>query len=105
VVIRVYSLFTTELQEFIVGPALHDTTLADEVNLIALLDRAESMGDGDGRSALGSSVESVLNNTLTVTVEGGSSFVEQQNRRVPEQGTGNGDSFCEGCQQEYHLGK
>jgi hypothetical protein len=79
-----------------VCPALHDTTLADKVDLIALLDRAESVGDGDGRSALGGPVESILNNTFTVTVERGSSFVEQQDRRVAEQGTGNGDSFYEG---------
>jgi hypothetical protein len=75
------------------------------VDLIALLDRTKSVSNGDGRSALGGSVESVLNYTFTVTVEGGSSFIEQQDRRIAEQGTGNSDSLYEGRQRGHHLDK
>lgn len=73
---------------------LHDTTFTDKVNLVALLDRAESVCNGDGGSALCSSVKSILNDTFTVTVEGRGSLIEQENGRISEQGTGNSNSFC-----------
>ena len=73
---------------------LHDAAFADKVDCVTLLDRAQPVCDGDGRSALGSSVESILDYTFTVTVESGSGLIEQENGRISEQGTRNSNSLC-----------
>lgn len=57
--------------------ALHDSALTNKVNLVALLDRAQTMGNGDGRSTLGGSVQGVLDDTLTIAVQGRCRLVQQ----------------------------
>lgn len=76
------------------GTALDDPALADKVNLVALLNRAQAMCDRDGRSALGSAVEGVLDDTFAVAVQGRGRLVQQEDRRVSEKSTSNRNTFC-----------
>ena len=70
------SLFATELQKLVMGTAFHNATLTDEVDLVTLLNRAESVGNGYGGPPLCSTVKSILNDTLAVTVQCRSRFVK-----------------------------
>jgi hypothetical protein len=57
------------------GTAFDDSAFTDKVDLVAFLNCAETMSDGDCRSSLGSTIESVLHHTLAVAVQRGSSLV------------------------------
>jgi hypothetical protein len=60
------------------GTTLHDSALANKVNLVALLDGAQTMGNGDDRSTFGGSVQGILNDTLTVAIQSRRRLVQYQ---------------------------
>lgn len=57
-------------------PRLTDTTLLDEVDAVRILDRRQTVGDGDRRPSTGGLVESFLDDLLRVGVECRGSLVE-----------------------------
>jgi len=65
-----------------VGARLGDPPFVDKVNLIATLDAAQTMRDGDGRPSLGCAVQRILNYTFAIAVKCRGRFVKEENRRV-----------------------
>jgi len=53
---------------------LDNLALLHEVDLVALLDSAETVRDRDRGTTLGRPIQRVLNDSFTVAVEGGSGF-------------------------------
>jgi hypothetical protein len=59
-----------------VGALLDDAALVEHVDNVGLLDRRQTMGNGNGRTALGGLVQSSLHHLFTLTVEGGCGLVK-----------------------------
>ena len=72
---------------------LDNLALLHEVDLVALLNSAETVRDRDRGTTLGRSIQRVLNDSFTVAVEGRSGFIKEQNSGVTEQSTGDGDTL------------
>lgn len=62
-------------------------------HLIGVLNGRQSVGDSDGRASLGGLIKRSLHNLLGVGIQSGSSFVEEKDFGVAEQGSGDGDTF------------
>ena len=58
-----------------------------------MLDSAEAVRDRDRRTTLGRAIQCVLDNSFTVAIESRRSFIKEQNRRVTEQSTGDGNTL------------
>lgn len=80
-------------QQLIVRAMLDDATLIEDVNHIRLLDRTQTMRDGDRGPTLGRGVESRLYNFLGFRVQSRGGFVEEEDFRVAEEGASNGDTL------------
>lgn len=81
------------LEELVMGPAFNDPALVENVDDVGLLDRAETVCDGDSGASLSSSVQSFLHHLLRLGVESGSGFVEKQDPGIAEKSTGNGHTL------------
>ena len=88
------------LQQLLVAAALHHGALAHHADQVAVLDRAQPVGDRDARptldivnikpedekykiSHLHGSIQRVLHHLLGLGVQGACGLVQQQHRRVP----------------------
>lgn len=66
-----------ERHKVLMRSGLHDLALVEDVDDVGVLDGAESVGDADGGSSCAGVVEGGLDDLLGLTIEGGSSFVEE----------------------------
>ena len=82
-----------ESVERLVGAALDDVSLLDDQDLVGAADGGEAMGDDKGGAALHEEVEAVLDHGFGLGVEGAGGFVENEDARVGENGTGDGDAL------------
>lgn len=73
---------------------LGDTTILEHEDDVCVLNRRESVGDGDRRAVLGRLVERALYHALGLAVEGGRRLVEQEDLGVADQGAGDSDALC-----------
>lgn len=71
-------------------PALDDPALIKHVDHIGLLDRAESMRDGDRRAATSSGVQRSLDHFLRFRVESRGGFVEEKDFGITKESAGDG---------------
>lgn len=70
-------------------PAFNNPALVENIDDVGLLDRAETVRDGDSRASPGGCVQSSLHHLLGLGVQSGSGFVEQEDPRVAEKSTSN----------------
>src|SRR5258706_10507852 len=77
----------------IVGAALQVFSRLDHQDLIGTPDRGETMCDHEGRSALHQIREPLLDHLLALAIQAGSSFVEDQDARIGQNGTRDGDAL------------
>ena len=68
--------------------ALDDPPAGEDEDLVGRLDGAQPVGDGDRRAAAGQGVEGRLQLALGVVVQGARRLVEDEDRRVAQQGAG-----------------
>lgn len=73
--------------------SLSDLAILDIVDPIRVLNGREAMRNSDSRATLRSVVQSSLHDLLGGRIERGSSLIEQQDLRVPQQRTGNRNTF------------
>ena len=108
-----HSLSTSERKKLIVCARLDNATLFDVVSdgtteilsgvrlrswrgyshSVGVLDRGQTVSDGNRRASLSGMVESLLHDLLGVRVERGCSLIEQQHLRVAEESTGNSNTL------------
>ena len=84
----------TLAHQFVMSALLYNTALVENDNHIGMADGGEAVGDDDGGAPLHDALESLLNGTLRLSVEGRSGFVEDQYRGTPEHGTGDGEALA-----------
>jgi len=63
------------VSEFIVGAKLQDVAIANDKENVAVSNSAEAMSDDDRSSSFHSSVESLLNNLLTLLIQSRCCFI------------------------------
>ena len=61
---------------------LDSPSILENNNIVCLLDRGQAMSNGDGCATLGYSVESRLDNLLTLSIDGARGFVKNDNARL-----------------------
>lgn len=66
----------------------------EHVHAVRVLDRRETVRDGDRGAALRGLIQRFLHDLLGVRIERGRRFVEQEHLRVPEKRTGDRDTLC-----------
>ena len=77
----------------LVRALLHDLPVVNDENLIRLLDRCQPVCDGDDGFAAHQRRERLLDQMFVFGVDAGGGFVQDDDRRVLEDGTGNGDAL------------
>ena len=76
-----------------VRAAFDDPALVEHDDLVGIDDGREAVGDDDRRAAARDAVERLLDRRLGAAVERAGRFVEDQDRRVLEQGAGDRDAL------------
>jgi hypothetical protein len=84
----------TQVDEVIVTPLLHDPSLFDDDDAVGPSHRAEAVGDDEDGTPLGDSGHIVLDDAFRFVVQGAGGFVENENARVGDQRSGNGDMLA-----------
>ena len=80
--------------ERVVRALVDDAALVDDEDAVGVADRREAMRDHEGRAALHEPREGVLHGGLALGVESARGLVEEQDRRVLEQGSRDGDPLA-----------
>src|SRR5271166_26134 len=83
-----------EREEFAVAAALDDPSAIHNTDLIRLSHRRKSVGNDNGGSALAERPQSVLDRLLGFRIERRGRLIEQDNRRVLEEGAGDRDALA-----------
>ena len=73
--------------------AFGDPALVEDDDLVGVDDGREAMGDDDRGPARGDALQGLLDRRLGPAVEGAGRLVEDQDRRVLEQGSGDRDAL------------
>src|SRR5689334_18140045 len=89
-----FGVVPTLLQESIMTTFLDDATMIEHENAIGSLDRREAMRDHDGRAIVQNEVETFLNLCLSQRIDAGRCFVENDNRWILQQQTGECDELA-----------
>ena len=74
--------------------ALDDLAGLHHQNGVGMHDRMQAMGDHDGGAVLAEMLDRLLHLLLGFGVERGSGFIEQDERRVPDQRAGDRDALA-----------
>ena len=78
----------------LVGAAFYDAPVMDHTDLIGILDRTQTVGDGYSGTCLHQTFEGILYQSLTFCIEGGGGFVEDKDRGIFQDGTSDGDTLA-----------
>lgn len=72
---------------------LNDLALIDDDDAISLFDGAETMSNHDDGASDGALLKCLLNDVLRFGIECRSGFIQNENGRRSNEGTGNGNSL------------
>ena len=75
------------------GAGLHDPPFVHHHDPVGLEDGGQSMGDHQCGAAAHGRVEGLLDQLLVLCIEGARGFVQEQDRRLADQGPGNGETL------------
>ena len=90
IVVGVYASFC---EQAFMCPPLCDPVFGDDDDLIRAPDRGQPVSDGDGRPVFGKLFQTLLNPALAFVVKGACRFIQDQDGRVFQEDTGNGDAL------------
>ena len=79
--------------EALVGALLDDTALGHDDNVVGFTNGSELVGDNNGGSALGGTVESFLDDAFGVRIQRAGSLVEEEDLGLGDDGSGNGHTL------------
>lgn len=80
--------------ELFVRTLLDDLALAEENDVVGLLDGSETMGDDDGCASLACAVESGLHDLFATDIDGGGGLVEDEDLGLLDDGAGDGETLA-----------
>ena len=80
-------------QQLVVGARLLDPLCAQHKDPIVILDGGQSVGDGQGRAAMGQLFEALAYEDLTLVVQRAGGLVQNEDGRVLEEDPGNGNAL------------
>ena len=81
------------------GAALGDPALVENHDLVGIDHGRQAVGDDDAGPALGDVAKGLLDRRLGAAVEGAGRLVEDQDRRILEQGSGDRDPLLLAARQ------
>ena len=82
------------LDELFVCALFDDLSFVEDVDFVGVLDGGQAVGDGDGGACTHESLKGFLYESLALGVEGAGGFVKDEDGRVLEDGTGDGDALA-----------
>ncbi len=85
---------SVECEELFVRTLLDDTPIIDDANDVGMDDRREAVGNDDSRTALHEVIQGTLHKTLALGIEGRSGFVEDEDRGILVDGTGDREALA-----------
>ena len=71
--------------------SLNDLSLVHDTDLVSVADRREAMGDHDRRPVTHQVLKRFLHQSLRLRIESGSRLIQDQDRRVLQDGPGDAD--------------
>ena len=86
-------VIAAELDELVVRALFNDTALVEHTNEVGMADGGEAVGDGDGGAVLHQSFQGLLHKALTLRVEGAGGFIQNEDRRILQDSTGDADAL------------
>ena len=72
----------------------YDLTFMEYADFIGMADGGETVGDGNGRTVLHQLFKRILYHAFAFGIEGGSRFVQDEDRRILQNGAGNADALA-----------
>ena len=72
------------------GASLNDLSVVKHTDLVSVLDGAQSVGDGHSGAGLHQSFQRILNQSFTFCIECRSGLVEDKDRRILQNSSGDG---------------
>jgi len=80
--------------QLFVGPALDDPAAVDDQDGVGVPDRGQPMGDDERRPVFHDTGQGLLNQPLGLRIQGRGRLVQDQDRRILEQGPGQGQPLA-----------
>ena len=80
--------------KFLVRTTFHNLALVQHANLVGMLDGTQSVSHSHGGASLHQLFESILYQTLALCIECRGSLVEDEDRRILQDGTGDADTLA-----------
>ena len=74
--------------QILVGASLHDSSFVQYADLVGILDGAQAVGHSHGGTGLHQSLQGILYQALALCIESRCCLVEDEDRRILEDGTG-----------------
>ena len=86
-------IVTVFLKQFFVSAAFYDTAFIEYINAVGILDSLQAMCDSNSSAGLHQTFQSFLYQAFTFCIKGRSSFVQNQDGWVFQDGTGYRDTL------------
>ena len=87
-------VLSTEVDQFLVGALFDNLSLFEEDDAIGIPYGREAVSDDEGGAVFHKALQCLKNQRLGLGVEGAGWLIENQNRRVLEQSTSNGQALA-----------
>ena len=81
------------LYQLVVGTTLHNPALMQYADFVGMLDGTQSVGDSHGGARLHQFLQGILHQTLALGVECRCRLVENEDRRILQDGTSYADTL------------
>ena len=81
------------LYQLVVGTTLHNPSLVQYAYLVGMLDGTQSVGHSHGGTGLHQFLQGILYQTLALGIKSRGRLVEDEDRRILEDGTGYADTL------------
>ena len=81
-----FLIISVDIQQFIVRATFHDASFMQHTDLVGILDGRETMGDSHCGTGLHQPFKSVLYQTLTLRIQSRCRLIENQDRRILQDG-------------------
>jgi hypothetical protein len=79
--------------QFIMGSMLNDRAVLHDVNTVGIADGGQAVGDNDRGAMFGDDVKRSLNRGFGFVIDGAGGFIQDQDRRVFQDGTGDRETL------------